>query len=46
MTINENKMLSRNRKRRIDRRNKISYVMKLIIKKLNQKRKRKIKRKI
>ena len=43
MTINEKKMLSRNRKRRIDRRNKINDDMKVLLKKLNQKRKRKIK---
>ena len=43
MTINENKKLSRDTKRRIDRRNKINNDMKLILKKLNQKRKRNIK---
>ena len=40
---NETKKLSRNRKRRIERKNKISGDMKLLLKKLNQKRKRKIK---
>ena len=34
MTITENKMLSRNRKRRIDRRNKINDDMKLLINKI------------
>ena len=40
---NENKKLSRNRKRRIDRRNKTNDDMKLLLKKLKQKRKRKMK---
>ena len=40
---NENKKLSRKRKKRIDRRNKVNDDMKLLLKKLNQKRKRKIK---
>ena len=40
MTINENKKLSRNRKRRIDRKSKINNDMKLLSNKLNQKRKK------
>ena len=37
---NENKKLSRNRKRRIGRKNKLNDDVKLILNKLNQKRKR------
>ena len=42
MTINETKKLPRNRKRRIERTIKINDDMKLLLKKLNQKRKREI----
>ena len=41
MTINENKMLSRNRKRRSDRRNKINDDMKLLLNKIKSERKKK-----
>ena len=41
MTINENKKLSRNRKRRIDRRNKIDNDMKLILIKIKSEKKKK-----
>ena len=41
MTINENKMLSRNRKRRIERRNKINGDMKLILNKIKSEKKKK-----
>ena len=40
---NENKKLSRNRKRRIDRRNKINNDMKLLLNKIRTEKKRKIK---
>ena len=40
MTINDNKMLSRSRKQRINRKTKINDDMKLLLKKVNQKRKR------
>ena len=40
---NENKKLSKNRKRRLARRLNMNDDMKLLLKKLNQKRKRKIK---
>ena len=38
---NENKKISRNRKRRIERRNKIDDNMKLLLKKMKQRRKNK-----
>ena len=38
VTINENKKLSRNRKRRVERRFKIDVKMKSLLKKLNLKR--------
>ena len=41
MTINENKKLSRNTKRRINRRNKISDDMKLLINKIKSEKKKK-----
>ena len=41
MTINEKKKLSRNRKRRIDRRNKINDDMKLLLKKIKSEKKKK-----
>ena len=41
MTINENKMLSRNRKRRIERRNKIINDIKLILNKIKSEKKEK-----
>ena len=44
MTINENKKLSRNRKRRINRRNKISDDMKLLINKIKSEKKKKNKK--
>ena len=40
---NENKKLSRNRKRRIDRRNKTNDDMKLLLNKIKSERKRNIK---
>ena len=40
---NENKKLSRNRKRRIEQKNKIGHNMKVLLKKLKQRRKRKTK---
>ena len=43
MTINENKKLSRNRKRRIERRNKINDDMKLLINKIISEKKKKYK---
>ena len=43
MTINENKKLSRNRERRIDRRNKINDDMKLFLSKIKSEKKKKIK---
>ena len=43
ITINENKKLSRNRKRRIIRRNKLNDDMKLLLNKIKSERKRKIK---
>ena len=42
MSINENKKLSRSRKRRIERGNRMSDDMKLLLRKLNLKRKRNI----
>ena len=41
MTINENKKLSRNRKRRIDRKNKLNDDMKLFLYKIKSKKKKK-----
>ena len=41
MTINENKKLSRNRKKRIDRRNKINDDMKLLLNKIKSEKKKK-----
>ena len=41
MTINENKKLSRNRKRRIDRINKFDNDMKLILNKIKSEKKKK-----
>ena len=41
MTINENKKLSRNRKRRIDRKNKINDDMKLLLNKIISEKKKK-----
>ena len=43
MTINENKKLSRNRKRRIERRNKIDDKLKTLINKIRTEKKKKIK---
>ena len=43
MTINENKKLSRNRKRRIERRNKIIDDLKLLLNKIKSEKKRNIK---
>ena len=43
MTINVNKMLSRNRKRRIDRRNEINNDMKLLLKKIKSEKKKNMK---
>ena len=44
MTINENKKLSRNRKRRIERRNKINNDMKLILNKIKSEKRKTIKK--
>ena len=44
MTINEKKMLSRNRKRRIDRRNKINDIMKLFLNKIISEKDKKCKK--
>ena len=41
MTINENKKLSRNRKRRIDRKNKFNDDMKLLLNKIKSEKKKK-----
>ena len=41
MAINENKKLSRNRKRRINRRNKINDDMKLLLNKIKSEKKKK-----
>ena len=41
MTINENKMLSRNRKRRIERKNKLNDDMKLLFNKIKSNKKKK-----
>ena len=41
MTINENKKLSRNRERKIDRRNKINNDMKLLLNKIKPEKKKK-----
>ena len=40
VTINENKNLSRNRKRRIERRNKINNDMKLLLNKIKSEKKK------
>ena len=40
MTINENKKISRNRKRRNDQKNKINDDMKLLLNKIKSERKR------
>ena len=40
MTINENKMLSRNRKRRINRKNKINDDMKILLNKIKTEKKK------
>ena len=40
---NENKKLSRNRKRRIDRKNKINNDMKLLLNKIKSEKKKKVK---
>ena len=42
MTITENKMLSRNKKRRIERRNKNNDDMKLLLSKIKSEKKRNI----
>ena len=41
MTINENRKLSRNRKRRIERKNKINYDMKILLNKIKSETKKK-----
>ena len=41
MTINENKMLSRNTNRRIERKNKMNNDMKLLLKEINSEKKKK-----
>ena len=43
MTINENKKLSRNKKRRIDRRIKNNNYMKILLNKIKSEKKRNIK---
>ena len=40
IVINQNKTLSRNRKRRIERRNEIDVKMKLLLNEIKQKRKK------